>query len=169
MGLALIAAVAWASYILLNRTLGRRLPGLQGTSAASLLSAVAWTPIALAWFATHTPTAGALAAAIACGVLSSVVPYAADLLALRRVPTQVFGTFQSINPVLAALAGWLLLHEMLAANEWLGIGLIVLANVVVSARVRPATRSRSAVAPGGRGAAGPWSRAASRAPSRWRR
>ncbi len=137
-GLALLAAVAWGSYILLNRSLGRRLPGLHGTSLASLLSAVVWTPIGLVWFASHAPTGGAIVAAVVCGVMSSSVPYAADLLALRRVPTQVFGTFQSINPVLAALAGWLLLAQVLDLHEWLGIGLIVASNVVVSARMSAA-------------------------------
>jgi inner membrane transporter RhtA len=65
--------------------------------------------------------------------MSSIVPYVADLLALRRVPAQMFGTFTSINPVCAALAGWLLLHQALDLNEWIGIGLIVISNVVVSA------------------------------------
>ncbi|MFH8680719.1 EamA family transporter [Streptomyces lydicus] len=132
--LALLAATAWGSYILLNRTLGQRLPGLQGTAAAGLVTAAAWTPIALAWFALHSPTAAAVALAVACGLLSSIVPYVADLLALRRVPAQMFGTFASINPVWAALAGWGLLHQALDLNEWLGIGLIVASNVLISAR-----------------------------------
>jgi len=66
--------------------------------------------------------------------MSSIVPYVADLLALRRVPAHMFGTFTSVNPVWAAMAGWLLLHQALAVNEWLGIGLIVVSNVLVSAR-----------------------------------
>lgn len=144
-GLALVAAVAWGSYVLLNRTLGRRLPGLHGTATASLLSAIAWTPIAVAWFATHTPTAAAIGASIACGVMSSIVPYVADLLALRRVPPRVFGTFTSINPVLAALAGWVLLHQTLGLDEWLGIGIIVISNAIVTAHAsgptEPETRS----------------------------
>ena len=132
--LALLAAAAWAAYILLNRTLGQRLPGLQGPATASLVTAVVWVPVGAAWFVLHTPTVAALALAAACGVLSSIVPYVTDLLALRRVPTQIFGTFTSINPVWAALAGWVLLHQALDPHEWIGIGLIVLSNTVVSAR-----------------------------------
>ena len=132
--LALLAALAWGSYILLNRTLGQRLPGLQGTAVASLVTAAAWTPIAVTWFAFHAPTAAAIALAVACGLMSSIAPYVADLLALRRVPAQMFGTFTSINPVWAALAGWLVLHQALDLNEWIGIGLIVISNVVISAR-----------------------------------
>lgn len=133
-GLALLAATAWGAYVLLNRTLGQRLPGLQGTATASLLTAMAWTPIAAAWFVHHTPTTPAIGLAVACGLMSSIVPYVTDLLALRRVPAQVFGTFTSANPVWAALAGWLLLGQALQTNEWIGIALIVLSNAVVSAQ-----------------------------------
>lgn len=131
--LALLAAVAWGAYILLNRTLGQRLPGLQGTAVASLVTAVVWAPIAVVWFAAHPPIAAAVALAVACGLMSSIAPYVADLLALRRVPAQMFGTFTSVHPVWAALAGWVLLDQALEPNEWAGIALIVLSNVVVSA------------------------------------
>ena len=53
--------MAWGSYILLNRTLGPRLPGLHGTAVASLVTAAVWTPITVAWFAVHTPPAPAIA------------------------------------------------------------------------------------------------------------
>jgi inner membrane transporter RhtA len=144
--LALLAATAWGCYILLNRTLGQRLPGLHGTAVAGLVTAATWAPLAVAWFAFHTPTAAAVALAAACGLMSSIAPYVADLLALRRVPAQVFGTFTSINPVWAALSGWLLLHQALDFNEWIGIGLIVLSNVAVSARglARPGEQVRAA-------------------------
>jgi inner membrane transporter RhtA len=144
--LALLAATAWGWYILLNRTLGLRLPGLHGTAVASLVTAATWSPVAVAWFAFHTPTMAAVALAVACGLMSSIAPYVADLLALRRVPAQMFGTFTSINPVWAALSGWLLLHQALDVNEWIGIGLIVLSNVAVSARglARPGEQARAA-------------------------
>lgn len=130
----LLAAVAWGSYILLNRTCGRRLPGLQGTAVASVCTAVVWVPVAVVWFLHHPPTAVALGLAAACGVLSSVVPYVADMLALRRIPATVFGTFTSVNPVWAALAGLLFLHQALGAVEWAGIALIAVSNVVISVR-----------------------------------
>ena len=88
----------------------------------------------MVWFASHAPTAEAFALAVACGLMSSIVPYVADLLALRRIPAQIFGTFTSINPVWAALAGWILLGQVLDLNEWAGIGLIAFSNVVVSGR-----------------------------------
>jgi inner membrane transporter RhtA len=52
--------------------------------------------------------------------MSSIVAYVADLLALRRVPAPMFGTFTSVNPVWAGLAGWFLLHQALDLKEWIG-------------------------------------------------
>ncbi|MGO1182997.1 MAG: EamA family transporter [Micrococcaceae bacterium] len=131
-GLALVAAASWGCYILLNRAAGQRLPGLQGTAVASALTAGLWLPGALIWFSFHPPTLIALVLAAACGILSSIVPYVADVQALRRIPATLFGTFTSANPVWAALAGWLVLHQALETHEWVGIGLIVVSNAVVS-------------------------------------
>ena len=140
-GLGLLAAAAWGCYILLNRTLGQRLPGLHGTAVAGLVTAAAWIPVTVVWFAFHLPTAAAVALAVACGLMSSIAPYVADLLALRRIPAPMFGTFTSINPVWAALSGWLLLHQALDLGEWIGIGLIVVSNVAISARGLTTRRS----------------------------
>ena len=130
----LIAACAWAAYILLNRTLGQRLPGIEGTATASMVAACAWIPIGVWWFSAHPPTLAVILLALGCGLGSSIVPYVTDLQALRRVSAQVFGTFTSINPVFAALAGLLFLGQALQLNEWIGMAIIVAANVIVSAR-----------------------------------
>jgi inner membrane transporter RhtA len=71
--------------------------------------------------------------AVAGGVLSSVVPHAADLIALRFVPQRFFGVFMSVHPVRAALVGTVLLGQVLRAHEWAGIGVVVLANVLAVA------------------------------------
>ena len=145
-GLGLVSASAWAAYILLNRTVGRRLPGLRGTSAASILSAILWGPIAIIWFITHPPSYPAIGLALVCGILASAVPYAADIITLRRVSAVLFGTFMSMNPVWAAAAGWGILGQALSIQEVTGIGVIVLSNVVVS---RSGTTPRKG--PGGQG------------------
>jgi inner membrane transporter RhtA len=142
--LALLAAVCWACYILLNRVIGRRLPGAEGSAAAAGLSALAYVPIGIATFVRHPPTAAALGDAAAAGVLSSAVPFLADMLALRRVPARLFGVFMSVNPVLAALVGLVVLDQSLGWPEWLAIAAIVTANsvsVLASGRRKPAGSS----------------------------
>jgi inner membrane transporter RhtA len=146
--LALVAAACWASYILLNRLIGRRLPGAEGSAAAAGLSGLAYVPIGILTLLHHPPTARALGYAAAAGVLSSAVPFLADLLALRRVPARFFGVFMSVNPVLAALVGLVILGQSLGWTEWLAIATIVSANTlsVLTAdrsRVRVRRRPRS--------------------------
>ncbi len=127
-GLGLLAAVCWACYILLNRTVGARVPGLQGSAAAALVSGALYLPVGALALWLRPPTATAVACAVAAGVLSSAVPFLADLLALRRVPAQFFGIFMSVNPVLAALVGTVVLDERLDVTSWLAIAVIVTAN-----------------------------------------
>nr|ADK54801.1 transporter [uncultured soil bacterium] len=141
--LALVAAVCWGCYILLNRTVGERLPGLQGSAAAAAVSGLLYLPVGAVALWLHQPTASALLCALAAGVLSSAVPFLADLLALRRLPARFFGIFMSVNPVFAALIGVLVLGQHLDVASWPAIAVIVTANAVamstksVSAAVGP--------------------------------
>ncbi|HEY0813296.1 MAG TPA: EamA family transporter [Pseudonocardia sp.] len=129
-GLGLLAALCWAGYILLNRTMGQRVPGVQGSAAAGALSALVYVPIGIATLVVHPPTPTAIACAAAAGLLSSAVPFVADLLVLRRVPAHFFGIFMSVNPVLAAAVGAVVLGEALGLVDWLAIALIVAANAI---------------------------------------
>jgi inner membrane transporter RhtA len=126
--LGLVAAACWAAYILLNRTLGGRLPSAQGAAAASTVSALAYLPIGLWIFLHHQPSLRYVAYAVAAGVLSSAVPFLVDLVALRRVPAGFFGLFMSVNPLLAVLVGWIVLDQALGLLEWLATAAIVAAN-----------------------------------------
>jgi inner membrane transporter RhtA len=131
----LAGATGWAGYILLNRLTGTRLPGVQGTAIASGVSTLLCLPI-LAWLLLNGLLTGRpLILAIAAGLLCSVVPYVTDLLALRRVPAGYFGLFMSINPVVAALAGLLLLDQTLAPHEIAGIVVVMLSNTLASIRL----------------------------------
>ncbi|MEU3744381.1 MULTISPECIES: EamA family transporter [Streptomyces] len=130
MGFGLLGAVCWASYILLNRTVGSRVPGAQGSAAAALLSAVMFLPVGLWVVLRHPPTAASLGYAVAAGVLASAVPYLVDLFTLRHVPAAAFGLFMSVNPVLAALVGWIGLGQGLGWIEGAAVGAVVGANVL---------------------------------------
>lgn len=142
LGCGLLAGACWAAYILLNRLAGTRLPGLQAPAVATGLSALAYLPVVVLLVAQDRLTGLPLLYAVAAGVLSSVVPYAADLTALRTVLPQLFGVFMSVHPVLAGLAGLVLLGQVLDLHEWLGIGLVVVANAVAVVAAR-----RGAAAP----------------------
>jgi drug/metabolite transporter (DMT)-like permease len=91
-------------------------------------------------------------------VLSSAVPFLGDVLALRRVPTGFFGVFMSVNPVLAAFIGLLVLGQQLQWEEWLAIVVIVSANAVSAG-----TAARAATPPPEGRSARSWLRRPARA------
>lgn len=129
--LGLVAAAAWAAYILLNQQTGAALPGLQGAAVASALASLVSLPLLVAALVGTAPAdlPHVLLAFLAAGVLASVVPYAVDLVVLRRLRRQLFGVLQSVHPAAAAVAGLLVLGQVLAPLQWLGLLLISVSNV----------------------------------------
>ncbi|MET9949989.1 EamA family transporter [Streptomyces sp. NPDC006339] len=140
MAFGLLGAVCWAAYILLNRTVGSRIPGARGSAAAATLSALTFLPVGLFVALHHPPTAASLGYAVTAGVLASAVPYLVDLFTLRHVPPAAFGLFMSVNPVLAALVGWIGLGQHLGPADAAAIGAVVTANAlsILTAYRRPA-------------------------------
>jgi inner membrane transporter RhtA len=144
--LALLAAACWAGYIMVNRVVGARVPGVQGPAAAACLSATLYLPVGIWVLASHPVTAAALGRAAAAGLLCSAVPMVADMLALRRVQARFYGVFMSVNPVFAALTGLVVLGQSLGLPDWLAIAAIVTANAVsVGAAGRTGKRGRRAL------------------------
>jgi inner membrane transporter RhtA len=135
-GVGMVAGACWAAYIVLNRVAGARLPGLQAPAVACGLCALAYLPVLVVITGAGRLTWAAAGYAVSAGVLASVVPYAADLIALRFVPARFFGVFMSVHPVLAALVGTVLLGQVLALHEWTGIAVVVLANAAAVATSR---------------------------------
>ena len=133
---ALIAGGCWAAYILLSARTGRVFPGGSGLAIAMCIAAVALVPIGIpsAGDALLDPTILALGAAVA--MLSSAIPYSAEFEALRLLPEHVFGVLLSLEPAVAALAGWLVLSQSLGLRELAGIALVTaaVAGAVASTR-----------------------------------
>jgi inner membrane transporter RhtA len=66
---------------------------------------------------------------VAVALLSSVVPYSFELLALRRLRAATFGVLMSLEPAMAALSGRLFLHQHLKWHEWLAIAAVMAASI----------------------------------------
>jgi inner membrane transporter RhtA len=126
--LALLAGAAWAGYILLSARTGRRWPGLDGLAVASLVATALLSP-ALATITDQLGEEHVLVAGAAVGLLSSVVPYSAEIVALRRIPAATFGVLMSLEPAAAALTALLIVGEHLGGVQWLAIGCVVAASV----------------------------------------
>ena len=134
--LGLLAATCWACYIVLNREVGKRLPGLQGPAAATTITSLLYLPVLIGLGMQGSLGGAPLAYATVAGVLSSAVPYAFDLLALRRVNARFFGVFMSAHPVMAAIAGLLILGQALVPHEILGMVIVVCTNAYAVTRSR---------------------------------
>ena len=76
-------------------------------------------------------TGETVAKGLGIALLSSVLPYSLELLALRRLSAQVFGILLSLEPAFAALAGLLVLGQVLEGEQLLGMSLVVLASAMV--------------------------------------
>ena len=127
MAFALVAAAAWAAYILLSAATGRRFSGSSGLVLAMGVAALAVTPAALAAARGALARPGILATGAAIGLLSSVVPYRFELEALRRIPAGVFGIWMSLEPAVAALIGLVLLGQALGAAQWAAVACVMVA------------------------------------------
>ena len=136
---ALLAGAAWATYILLSAQTGRRWPGLDGLAVASVAATLLLTLPAIAAADGGLTDGRVLLLGALVGVLSSVIPYSCELVALRSLPPAVFGILMSLEPAAAALAGIVVLQEFLAPAQWLAMACVVVASV-------GATRSGSAIA-----------------------
>ncbi len=128
-GLALAAGVAWASYIVCSVRTGRAWPGLDGLAVASIVAALAMTPAAVATSGGELLEPRVLGLGLAVGLLSSVIPYSLELIALRRLKASVFSILMSLEPAAAALAGVLVLRELLAPVQVVAIACVIAASM----------------------------------------
>lgn len=136
-GCALTAAACWAGYIVLTRRMGST--GPEGVADLAFSSAVALAlvaPLGVAQAGGALLDAEALVLGGLVGVLSSALPYTLDLLALRRLPPRIFSVLMSLDPAVAALAGWVVLDQGLSARQGVAVGLVVLAGIGVTAGAR---------------------------------
>ena len=80
---------------------GARWPGLDGLAMASVVATAILTPFAIPAGGSDLLEPHILALGVAVGLLSSVIPYAADLVALRRIRPGVFSILMSLEPAAA--------------------------------------------------------------------
>jgi inner membrane transporter RhtA len=128
MAFALIAGGFWAAYILINARVGRAFSGGSGLAIAMAIGTLPLIPIGIADAGSSLLDPALLAAAFGVALLSSVIPYSLELEALRRIRPNVFGVLMSLEPAIAALAGFILIGQSLSALDGVAIALVVTAS-----------------------------------------
>jgi inner membrane transporter RhtA len=133
---ALIAGAAWAAYILLSARTGRAFPGGTGLALAMCVAAALLVPVGVGAAGDALLDAEVLLVGAGVAVLSSVIPYSAEFEALRLMPEHVFGILLSLEPAVAALAGYLVLDQDLGPRELAGIAFVMAATAGAVAGTR---------------------------------
>jgi len=149
------AGTFWAMYILASARVGKAIPGIDGLAVGLAIAAVISAPLGFgpASAAVGNPTV--LLVFVAVAILSSAIPYAFELEALRRLPTRVFGILSSLGPAVAALAGLLVLGQALGLSEVIALACVTVASIGVTvATSRNRARQVTAGGPGLETAAG---------------
>jgi inner membrane transporter RhtA len=130
---ALLAAACWMAYIHLSKRTGAAFAGGSGLALAMAVGALVVLPAGLVQGGSELAQPDLLAGALVVALASSVLPYSLELEALRRLPAAVFGVLMSLEPAVAALAGFVVLGQDLGARELLAIGLVVAASAGAAA------------------------------------
>ena len=134
---ALAAGTCWGLYILVGAALGRRTTEGNGLALGMAVAALVAVPFGVAHSGTALIQPWVLATGLGVALLSSVIPYTADLEALRRIPPRVFGILMSLEPAMAALVGLIVLHESLHGSQWIAVLCVVAASAGATRGARP--------------------------------
>ncbi len=125
--LALFAGLCWALYIILAAKIGPALPGVEGLAWGLLVGTVVLLPIGIATAGSALLSPRLLATGVGVAVLSTALPYACEIAALRTIPVKVFGVMLSVEPMVGVLAGFLILGETLSARSLIACLLVSIA------------------------------------------
>jgi inner membrane transporter RhtA len=142
---ALVAAVFWGLYILIAQRAGRVFDGGEGLAIAMVWAAAIPLVPGIAQAGTDLLAPGLLLAGLGVALLSSVIPYSLETEALRRMPANVFGILMSLEPAVAALAGFLVLSQSLGARELVAVTLVVAASIGVTRGAAPAVGAAASI------------------------
>jgi len=125
------SGVCWAIYIVLTKKVGAAFKGLEGLAMSMLVAALVSLPFGIA-DAAPALSSSALAYVLGLAVLTPLLPYALEMVALRRMPASSFGILMSLEPAIAAVAGFLILSQPMTTLQMAGTALVVLASLGAS-------------------------------------
>ncbi|MCY0927363.1 EamA family transporter [Streptomyces sp. H27-H1] len=135
---ALAAGGMWAAYIVFSARTGRRFPQADGLALAMAVAAVLSLPLGVIEAGSALLLPSTLLLGLGVALLSSVLPYTLELLALRRLPAPTFAILMSLEPAIAATAGFLILNQALSALDAAAIALVIVASMgAVRSQIRP--------------------------------
>ena len=136
-GFVLIAAACWAAYILLSKRVGAAFAQLDGLAIALAVGTAVVVPIGVVDGGSALGEPGVIGGGLAVALLSSLIPYSLEIVALRRLAPAVFGLLMSLEPAVAALAGAVVLGQPLSLVPAVAIVMVITASVGTTLASRP--------------------------------
>jgi inner membrane transporter RhtA len=125
---ALAAALCWAAYILLTQHVGDGVDGINGLAVSMPVAGVVATLVAgPSVLAKMTPEI--LVIGVGLAILLPVVPFALEMMSLRRLTTATFGTLMALEPAFAMIVGLVVLHQIPGPLGTVGICFVVAAGI----------------------------------------
>lgn len=129
LGLAALAGVFWACYIVMSSKVSKEMDSKVGISVGLVIATCIVLPIALWMGGLEKLTWTTLGLGFLIAVLSSALPFTLDLLALKQLPAKTFSVLTSMQPAFAAFSGLIFLHEFLTLTQWFSVACVVVASV----------------------------------------
>lgn len=134
--IALVLAFSFGAYGLIKRIVGPKVDAVGGLTLET-----AWlAPVAVAQLVLVGTIGGGVqfgqhgafhVAMLLLAGVATTVPLLLFAAGARRLPLVALGMAQFLAPVLQFLVGWLLLHEQMPAERWIGFALVWIALVVL--------------------------------------
>lgn len=123
-GFAATAAVGWGVYIMLTQRIGDRFSGIKGLALTVPIAAATTAVVGIPQAAGHL-TLTVIAASMGLAVLFPILPFALEMLSLRRMTHTAFGTLMALEPAFGVVIGLLVLHQKPTILQALGVLLVI--------------------------------------------
>jgi inner membrane transporter RhtA len=125
---ALAAGFFWGLYIIFGRLASAVGPGLAISAWGMWFAVLAVIPWGFTLHGAKLAKIGLWPLALVVALLSSAIPYALEMQALKKIPPKTFGVMMSLEPAIATLMGLIFLHEYLHWYQWMAIVLVIVAS-----------------------------------------
>lgn len=143
-GYAVLAGACWGTYNVFTQLVGDRYSGITGLSITIPIAALCTMPVGLPQVIGGDVQWWILPLAAGIALITPVVSFALEMLALRRMTHTAFGTLLSLEPAFGIVAGLLLLSQSPTPMQFVGIAVVVIAG---AAAQRGGTRAQLAKEP----------------------
>lgn len=131
-GLAFVCSFAWTAFILLSKRIGNLLPGNTMLTLSMCMAALVSAPFGAVESLAVLAEPVLILLALVVALFSAIIPFWLELKAIKQLPVRVFGLLMSLEPAVAALIGWIFLHNLLGIEKVAGIALVTIASIATS-------------------------------------